>query len=261
MVAYDASFPSNSIPVDLAIFPAGFYLDVDNDGRKDLLVAPNSPNGSENFASVWYYKNTGAGSAPIFTHQKDNFLQDEMIEVGRGANPVFFDYNADGLLDIIIGNYGYYKGSGNYAGQLALFENTGTLTSPSFALITRDYSGIASYGLNGLFPAFGDLDGDGDEDMILGEYDGLLHYFNNTAGSGNPASFVFSEPNYRGIDIGQFATPQLVDVNRDGTLDLLVGERSGTLNYFENTGTTSSPDFGSVPTDGFFGGIVVPSQL
>ena len=37
-----------------------------------------------------------------------NALLDQMIEVGSGAHPVFFDYNNDSLMDIIIANYGYY---------------------------------------------------------------------------------------------------------------------------------------------------------
>jgi hypothetical protein len=47
----------------------------------------------------------------------------------------------------------------------------------------------------------------------------------------------------------------MVDVNRDGKMDLLIGERSGNLNYFENTGTTAAPVFSSgVAT---FGGVNV----
>ena len=49
-----------------------------------------------------------------------------------------------------------------------------------------------------------------------------------------------------GIDVGSYATPQLIDLNRDGLLDLVVGERSGidngvynVINYFENTGLSN----------------------
>jgi hypothetical protein len=40
MVSVDYSFPSNSTPVDLQINPAGYHVDIDNDGQRDLLVAP-----------------------------------------------------------------------------------------------------------------------------------------------------------------------------------------------------------------------------
>ena len=51
--------------------------------------------------------------------------------------------------------------------------------------------------------------------------------------------------------------PQVIDVNRDGDLDLLIGERSGVLNYFENTGTSTSPVY-SLVTSTFGGVSVIP---
>ena len=256
IVSSDSLYPS-STHIDVYRFPATFYEDVNNDGLKDLLVAPNGKNVSENFMSVWLYKNTGTPPVPDFALQTKDFLQHEMIDVGEGSNPTFLDYNADSLLDIVVGDYGYFTPNGNYASKLALYENTGTKTHPSFKLITRDYANIASYNLNGIYPAFGDMDGDGDMDMIIGDYSGNLHYFTNSAGTGNPPAFSLAQPLYKGIDVGQFATPQIVDVNRDGKPDLLVGERGGTLNYFENIGTETNPDFSSTPTDDFFGGIDV----
>jgi len=251
MVSQFNDFPTNSVPVNLN-FPAGFYLDVNNDGLKDLLAVSNSTNGP-NFESVWYYKNIGLVNAPVFTWQKNSFLQDEMIEVGAGANPVFFDYDADGLLDLIIGNYRYNSGSGS----LSLYKNVGTQTLPAFELITRNYASLSAYNLNGLYSAFGDLDADGDNDMIIGDYNGLLYYFDNTAGAGNTANFSLSQANYKSIDVGQFAAPQLVDVNGNGKLDLLIGERSGRVEYYENIGSATSPDFSSIATNSFFGGIDV----
>jgi hypothetical protein len=82
--------------------------------------------------------------------------------------------------------------------------------------------------------------------MILGEETGILHYFENTAGVGNEANFVLeaaaiADSQGAVIDIGQFATPQIFDVDNDGKLDLLIGEKLGLVNYIRNTGTTSFP--------------------
>ncbi|MBA3971321.1 MAG: VCBS repeat-containing protein, partial [Bacteroidetes bacterium] len=96
--AIDVAFPSNTTStaaVDLTVFPCAFYVDVNNDSKKDLIVSPNAPNVSENFNSVVYYKNNGTNSTPVFQYQQSNFLQDNMIDVGEGAYPVFFDYDAD----------------------------------------------------------------------------------------------------------------------------------------------------------------------
>lgn len=257
MLSVDTAFPSYSASVDLTVFPAAFNFDANNDNKKDLVVSPNNPNTSENFNNIWYYENTGTESLPVFELQSNSFLQDQMIDVGEGARPVFFDADTDGLLDIIIGNYGYFVETGNFDSKLALFRNSGTSTEPSFELIDRDYSGLSGMNINSVYPAFGDMDNDGDKDMIIGDEDGQLHLFINTANAGMPAEFLLTYPVYMNIDVGETAIPQIIDVNRDGKPDLVVGEKSGTINYFENIGTTTEALFNSTPTSDFFGGIDV----
>ena len=257
MTSQDTTFPSYSTPVNLTVFPAAFHIDVNNDNKQDLIVSPNNPNTSENFNNILYYKNEGTESIPLFEFQENNFLQGEMIDVGEGARPVFFDANSDGLLDIVIGNLGYFVSSNNFDSKLALLLNTGTLTDPSFDMINRDYADLSSFNINSVYPAFGDMDADGDKDMIIGEEDGQLHYFINTADSGSPAEFSLSKPVYMNIDVGETAMPQIVDVNRDGKPDLIIGERSGTIDYFENIGTPTEALFTSSPTNDFFGEVDV----
>ncbi|MBX2973045.1 MAG: T9SS type A sorting domain-containing protein, partial [Flavobacteriales bacterium] len=64
--------------------------------------------------------------------------------------------------------------------------------------------------------------------------------------TGPVAQFTLVQPNitYQDgsvIDVGRYATPQFVDLDRDGLPDLVVGEQNGNLNYLRNTGTTSAP--------------------
>ena len=256
MTSQTLSYPTNTSSVYMS-FPAMFSLDVDHDGKKDMIAATNTTIGSPNVSSAWFYKNTSTTDSAVLSIVNTSFLQEGMIEVGSGANPVFFDYNSDGLFDLVIGNYGYYNPNGLYDGKLALYENIGTATKPAFKKITSDYQSISSLMLNGLYPTFGDLDGDGDEDMILGESDGRLYYYENTAGTGNVAAFSLKEPKFSGIDVGQFSAPQLIDIDKDGLLDLLIGERSGNLNYYHNNGTASLPSFNATADNDFFGGIDV----
>jgi hypothetical protein len=115
------------------------------------------------------------------------------------------------------------------------------LRSLCFTLVTDDWLGLSCITQYGLFPAFGDFDGDNDDDLLLGNGDGTLIYYQNTAGAGLACNFVFASPQYQGIDIGNNSAPQIIDVNRDWKLDLFIGERSGVVNYFENTGTVSAP--------------------
>jgi len=257
MIAQDTAFPANNIntiAANIDIFPAGYYLDVNNDNAKDLIAAPNCYNGCKNSNNVWYYKNDNANNNPDFNYQSNSFLQDGMIEVGEGAHPVFFDYNADGLMDVLVGSYGNYNPSVGpllYESGLWLYENIGTATIPVFQLITTDYMGISTMNLDiagsrptlGLAPTFGDLDSDGDLDMLLGDYNGYLHYFVNIAGAGNPAAFVLAAPEYLGIDVGNDAAPLLYDLNNDVLLDLIIGKKDGTFSYYRNVGTAAVANF------------------
>lgn len=256
--ASDTLFPKNNanpftIPINIDLFPAGFYLDVNNDGVKDLLASPNCFTGCENLASAWLYENTRSTNLPNFSFTTNSFLQGDMIEVGLGAHPVFFDHNSDGLMDLVIGNAGFtdITTAAGIRSSLFLYENIGTANKPAYKLITNDYAGVSTINLDvannqptfRIIPTFGDIDGDGDKDMIIGGDNGKLHLFENTAGAGNVANFILSQPEYRSIDIGLFAAPQLIDLNRDGLLDLIIGDRLGYISYFENVGTTTLASF------------------
>jgi hypothetical protein len=257
MVSNQDDFPRGGVSVDIPYFPASFYLDVDNDGIKDLLASPNAANISENFRSVWFYKNLNRNDSALLSFQSDNFLQGEMIDVGEGAYPVLYDYDGDGDNDLFIGNYGYYTTGGNFSSQIALFKNTGNSLTPKFDLVTRDYANLSSLNLRNIYPTFGDIDGDGDADMIIGEQNGQLFFFENLAGAGNIPNFVLAQANYFSIDVGTSSTPQLFDVNNDGKLDLVIGERNGTLNYILNTGSVNSPQFLETNLIEIWGGVDV----
>lgn len=252
MTSQDVAFPQNhtsTIPVDITLFPASYFLDIDNDGARDLIAAPNAINVSENFTSCWYYNNIGSDSIPVFDFVQDDFIQEQMIDCGEGAYPQLFDYNADGLKDLLISNMGYHATGISYISGIAVYENVGSITDPQFQFVTSDYMNLSALPLGeGLHPAFGDIDGDGDDDMFLGNWEGKVHYFINTAGTGNPPVFALMTPNYTDdlgtvIDVGEFSTPQLFDLDRDNDLDLLIGERRGNINYYENIGTATSPIF------------------
>lgn len=254
MISQDTAFPSYDKPIILFSMPAASYFDVNNNGLNDMIVSPFDPNPitSANHKSVWLYMNTGTNQHPVFNFEKDNFLQDDMIDVGSGAYPVLFDYDNDGLTDLFISNFGYYIYSYYTAGMflhsvywsnIALFKNTGTLTDPKFNKITHDFASLHSYHLTGIYPTFGDIDGDNDADMIIGHKEGTLMYFENVAGQGQPMDFAKPVQNYQGINVGSYSTPQLVDLNSDGLLDLTIGEQTGILNYYENTGSVLNPVF------------------
>ena len=66
MITQDTAYPSYNTSIDLHLFPATFYEDIDNDNIKDLIVSPNIQDDSENTNSVWLYKNLGTNTQPNF---------------------------------------------------------------------------------------------------------------------------------------------------------------------------------------------------
>lgn len=256
MGSQDLTFPANNnstTAIDIYTFPAAFLADINNDGKKDLIATPYQENNGHDHEGCYLYTNS-ANTGFDLDFVKNNFLQDEMIELGTGAYPALFDYDQDGLKDLIVGNRGYFQSTGVYSSQIAYYRNTGTETEPAFTLQTRDMAGASSLGLGNVIPTFGDLDGDGDADMIVGDANGRIHYFENSAGAGNESDFSLTEPGFQGIDIGgQFAAPFLFDVNGDLLLDLIIGERNGNLNYYANTGSVSNPVFALEDTN--WGGV------
>ncbi len=258
MTSQDAMFPSYNEPIDITIFPANFYLDANNDGVKDLISSPNRLNSSENFDNVWLYENLGQNNMPDFNFLKNDFIAGRMIDLGSGSSPTLFDHNSDGLMDLVVGTYGYYQLGGNYDGSIFLYENIGTNELPEYQLTNTNYTNLPEgHNLHGIDVTFGDLDGDGDDDMVFGEEFGKLFYYENTDNGDGIANFqnfdTLDGDDGGQIDIGQHATPFLVDIDRDGLLDLIIGEKNGNLNYWRNVGTTTTALF--TEADNFFGGI------
>ena len=159
----------------------------------DLVVAPNSASAAENAQGTWFYKNIGTDAAPLFQFQRDDLFQGDMLDFGEGARPVLFDHNGDGLMDIVVANEGYFQPGASYLGRLALLENIGIATAPAFNLVTTDYGQLAGLGFGpGIHPAFGDVNGDGRPDMILGDLSGNLHQFLNIS-TGPVAQFQLAQ--------------------------------------------------------------------
>ncbi len=259
MVSQDENFPSNTTPATLKIFPASFYVDVDHDGIKDLIVGANAKGVSQNEKSVLYYKNLGADNLPNFLFKSKSFLQEEMIEAGTGSIPVFFDQNNDGKKDLIIGSFYRYKETLSKESALNSYRNTGTSTDPFFTFVDLNYLNITAqnYGLRSV-PAFGDIDSDGDDDLFLGLENGTLVFYKNTAAVGFPASFAAPVLNYTDqagtvITTDSYCFPQLFDLDNDGLLDLILGKKTGEIMYYKNTGTAALPAFSL--TTAMLGGI------
>ncbi|MBU1652981.1 T9SS type A sorting domain-containing protein [bacterium] len=152
------------------------------------------------------------------------------------------DIDGDGDYDLFGDSY--------IPGELRYYENVGTPQDPEYHFITANWQGISASELNA-DPCFRDLDADGDLDLLLGTMQGNIHYYINDGTYINPNLVLVTE-NFEEIDVGWHASPELVDIDADGDLDLFVGRgygiqepavENGNISFYENIGTPQIAEF------------------
>lgn len=230
MVSQTEQFPL-SAPVELASMPLPCFTDIDNDGVDDLLVSAFDPNpmACAGLESVWLYLNHGSNEHPDFQLYTKSFLQDEMLDFGKGAAPVVVDWDGDGLLDLMVGSLD---------GGLHWLRNTGS------ALTIEELPWAGLEGKQGLVPACADLDGDGRLECLMGTAEGPLMLFDHD-GTLLDADFLhYDQP---------WSAPCFHDVDQDGAVDLVVGNATGRLSFYK--GVVTGQGFERI-TD-FWGGVDV----
>ena len=131
--------------------------------------------------------------------------------------------------------HGYHSNVDGYLGE---FFKLWTGQDNPFVSISSNYGSKLD---------FADLDSDGDQDLVLvGNY--KIYYFENTGtadspdftqltGTANLLDGINNQFQYFVIDHA------LADLDNDGDVDLIVADLWGTIAYYENTGTATSPDF------------------
>lgn len=177
-------------PVRLYSMPVPFFTDVNNDGVEDLLVSPFDPNpmASVGWESVWLYLNHGTNEIPDFQLYTKSFLQQSMIDVGKGASPKFMDWDADGLLDLLVGDID---------GRITVFRNVGTALQPEFAQL-EDVSWVDS---DWASQCYFDVNQDGLLDLVEGNASGKLTLY-----YGNGDGFEWVTDFWGGVDVRDYST-------------------------------------------------------
>jgi len=206
------------------------FKDIDGDGDFDGFLGGG-------YVSV--FTNSGTVNQASFVLDPDT-LRDSNSNFIPGSRIALIDINADGLYDLFCGTY--------YSGELYFYENIGTPEQYSFELVTEAWQGVqAPEGKAD--PCFGDLDSDGDLDLLVGTMSGNIYYYVNDGDSLNP-QMRFESSNYFDIDVDWDASPELADIDADGDLDLFVGRGhetsvsgQGNISFYENIGSPVEANF------------------
>ncbi len=220
-------------PVATSGYNAPTFGDADGDGDPDLVMG---------VLGGAYDANRTAADNLYFLEQLDGRFELRttrligQVDIGSESIPALVDWEGDGDLDLLLANKIDPTDVGT--SRIYLFENETGAGGPSYAA----RGPIAVEGAYHNAPAFGDLDGDGDLDIVLGTWRPDVEILWNRGTRAEPRYEAEAEPLLT-LTRGANATPTLGDLDGDGDLDLVVGEASGTLNCYRNDGTPTEPDF------------------
>ena len=212
------------------------FVDIDNDGDLDAFVGST-------LGTIKFYQNTGSATDASFSPADGSTVINPFngVDVGRNAAITFVDIDGDGDLDAFVGDA---------VGNVRYYQNTGTVTTPGFSaadgsaiinpLAACDVGTFAT-------PVFADIDNDGDQDVFVGSLDGPVFFYQNTgtnlAPVFTPADGMSIINPLGGIAPDVLSSPHLVDIDDDGDLDVFIGDNSGTIKFYQNQGSVSSPNF------------------
>jgi len=172
----------------------------------------------------------------------------------------YVDYDGDSNLDLVVGieDWSYYGwddawdtngewSNGKLHGFVMLLRNEATNDAPRYAPpVKLEAAGVAIDTFGCPSPNFEDFDGDGDLDLICGEFLDGFTYFENIGSRTSPkyldgAKLVTADGERLRMDL-QMIVPVAFDWDKDGDKDLIVGDEDGRVAFIENTGKFNQHD-------------------
>lgn len=224
--------------VDVGHQSAPALADLDADGDADLLVGTRQ-------GRIWFFRNVGTAARAVFELESRDY-QNLSAAGWRELKILLADLNDDGRQDLVL--------AGTTAGGATI----------GYIANTADFGQPARYPAGQLqplavaagAPAFYDLDGDGDKDLLLAANippgNGTLQFYRNTGSRRQPA-FTLENDNWGQIPLEfnrRNAFPLLADLNRDKQPELLLADDTGQIRIYSHL--LDSPDKAFIPVKDIF---------
>ncbi|MBT3384418.1 MAG: VCBS repeat-containing protein [Prolixibacteraceae bacterium] len=222
------------------------YVDYEGDGDLDLLVGhgvwddygwDNAFNEKGEWTNgplhgyTYIVVNEGSNDKPKYAEPEKIMAGDSPADVYGMPSPCMEDFDGDGDLDLICGEF---------LDSFTWFENVGSREKPRFAEGQKLVSNgeIIRMDLEMMVLTSVDWDKDGDVDLVVGQEDGRISFMENTGNAKNNMP-VFNMPKFfkqeaDDLIFGALATPWSVDWDNDGDEDLISGNTAGYIGFIEN---------------------------
>ncbi|WP_223653033.1 T9SS type A sorting domain-containing protein [Hymenobacter psoromatis] len=221
-------------------------LDLDGDGKLDLL------DGRDNCPLLTRLLNKGTSSVdPLFTPAgtSSTFPPAAPVNIPVFPAPYSFDADFDGVPDLVVSSNtrNIILDRVSQRNNVWQYHNGAASTAavPDFSLVSKGFlQNDMLDASEGAVPVFGDVDGDGLTDMLVGNqgdvvngyYRASIYYYRNVGSAARPVFRLVTE-DYLGLAAQAALTPTvgfetlrptLADLNRDGALDLVYSVYDGT---------------------------------